>query len=46
MLEQALRVGPRRPRAWLRLAAGFDAAGQPELARRCRAAASGTADRR
>ena len=46
MLEQALRVGPRRPQAWLRLAAGFEAAGRPDLARRCRAAASGTSARR
>jgi len=35
-LQLALRAGPRRPQVWLRLAAGFDAAGRGELARRCR----------
>lgn len=40
LLGQALRAGPRRPIVWRRLAAGFDAAGQKALARRCRAAAA------
>ena len=40
-LELALASGPRRPRVWQRLAAGFEAAGRADLAARCRAAASG-----
>jgi tetratricopeptide (TPR) repeat protein len=40
LLQQAVRAGPRRSVVWLRLAAGFEAAGQADLARRCRAAAA------
>ena len=40
LLEQALRAGPRRSRVWQSLAAGFEAAGRADLARRCRAAAA------
>ena len=42
LLERAMRVGPRRPQVWLRLAAGFQALGRGDIARQCRAAASGT----
>lgn len=41
LLEKALRAGPRRAQVWLRLAAGFDAAGRRDLAQRCRTAARG-----
>ena len=41
LLERALAAGPRRARVWQRLVAGFEAAGRPDLAARCRAAASG-----
>ncbi len=41
LLERALAAGPRRPRVWERLAAGFDAAGRSDLAVRCRASATG-----
>ncbi|MGE3374094.1 MAG: sulfatase-like hydrolase/transferase [Vicinamibacteria bacterium] len=41
-LQQALRAGPRRPQVWLRLAAGFEAAGRGDLARRCRSEAGAT----
>jgi predicted Zn-dependent protease len=41
MLERAMASGPRRPRVWQRLAAGFEAAGRDDLAARCRASASG-----
>ncbi len=39
LLQDALRAGPRRSQVWSRLAAGFEAAGEPGLATRCRVAA-------
>ena len=41
LLERAMAAGPRRPRVWQRLAAGFEAAGRKDLAAQCRASASG-----
>jgi predicted Zn-dependent protease len=46
LLQRALDAARRRPRVWLRLAQGFEAAGRAELAGRCRAEAAGTAPRR
>jgi arylsulfatase A-like enzyme/Tfp pilus assembly protein PilF len=39
LLRRAEAAHPRRPQAWLSVAAGFDAAGDPAAAARCRQAA-------